>query len=154
MDRFNVTLSNNIFVKAGAVTDGHADGALRSAAPNALNGWHASFAMRGNIIVSAGPAPIFSPGSDAQWALSTFDHNVYWLAGGGATLFPDDQDLEAWQKVGCKGGELGGQDKHSALADPRFKDAAHHDFTLLPSSPALKLGFRQVDMSTVGPRRV
>jgi hypothetical protein len=33
-----------------------------------------------------------------------------------------------------------------------FKGAAAHDYTLLPGSPALKLGFKQIDMSTVGPR--
>jgi hypothetical protein len=48
-----------------------------------------------------------------------------------------------------------GQDKHSIVADPLFKDASKHDYTLLAGSPALKLpGFKQVDMSTVGPRPV
>ena len=46
----------------------------------------------------------------------------------------------------------GGQDKHSIVADPKFKDAAQGDYTLLPDSPALAHGFTQIDMSTVGPR--
>ena len=50
-----------------------------------------------------------------------------------------------WQKAG--------QDRHSVYADPLFKDVAAHDYTLLPDSPALKLGFRPIDVTTIGPRR-
>ena len=39
--------------------------------------------MRGNIITSTGPAPLFTPGSDLQWALSKFDKNLYWVDGQG-----------------------------------------------------------------------
>jgi hypothetical protein len=39
------------------------------------------------------------------------------------------------------------------VADPRFKDYAGRDFTLLPDSPALALGFKPIDMSDVGPRQ-
>jgi hypothetical protein len=49
-------------------------------------------------------------------------------------------------------GKLGGQDKHSVVADPQFTDAAKHDYTLQPGSPALKLGFQQIAISKVGPR--
>ena len=49
-------------------------------------------------------------------------------------------------------GKLGGQDKHSVVADPQFTDAAKHDYTLQPGSPALKLGFQQIEISKVGPR--
>ena len=43
-------------------------------------------------------------------------------------------------------------DATSVIADPLFADAAGHNFTLLPGSPALALGFQQIDMSDVGPR--
>lgn len=87
---YNVTLANNIFVKLGQTTSSHSDGALRSAAPTKTPNWHAAFNMRGNIITSTGPAPLFSGGSDLQWALSTFDNNVYWLDGDepDSKLFP------------------------------------------------------------------
>ena len=49
-------------------------------------------------------------------------------------------------------GKLGGQDKHSVVADPQFTNAAKHDYTLQPGSPALKLRFQQIDLSTIGPR--
>ncbi len=44
------------------------------------------------------------------------------------------------------------RDAGAALADPLFADAAAHNFTLLPGSPALALGFTNIDVSTVGPR--
>ena len=46
-----------------------------------------------------------------------------------------------------------GKDVHSIYSDPMFVDAANFDFRLKPESPAFKLGFRQIDLSTVGPRR-
>ena len=46
-----------------------------------------------------------------------------------------------------------GKDVHSIYADPMFADPAHYNFTLKPGSPAFSLGFKQIDMSSVGPRR-
>ena len=45
-----------------------------------------------------------------------------------------------------------GKDHHSIYADPMFVDPGRFDFRLQPGSPALKLGFRQIDLSQVGPR--
>lgn len=52
--------------------------------------------------------------------------------------------FEAWQQRG--------KDRRSRWADPGFVDAAAFDFRLKPDSPALELGFKPIDMSTVGPR--
>jgi len=38
------------------------------------------------------------------------------------------------------------------LLGSNWKDAKKHDFRLKPESPALKLGFKQIDVSNVGPR--
>jgi hypothetical protein len=44
-------------------------------------------------------------------------------------------------------------DRQSLYADPRFKNPAKRDFTLLPDSPAFELGFEPIDTSDVGPRK-
>jgi hypothetical protein len=44
------------------------------------------------------------------------------------------------------------KDTAAAVADPLFADAKGLNFTLLPGSPALAMGFQPIDMSDVGPR--
>lgn len=40
------------------------------------------------------------------------------------------------------------------IADPLFANPGSYDFRLRPGSPALKLGFHEIDMKNVGPRVV
>ncbi len=70
-----------------------------------------------------------------------FDRNLYFRLGGGPLHFAK-WTLKQWQSRD--------QDLHSLIADPRFRDAARDDFTLLPSSPAFKLGFKPFRLDTVG----
>lgn len=46
-----------------------------------------------------------------------------------------------------------GQDLHSIVADPQFRNLSDFDFTLEMDSPAFTLGYRQIDDSDVGPRQ-
>jgi hypothetical protein len=45
-----------------------------------------------------------------------------------------------------------GMEKGTIIADPLFTDAANFDFTLKCDSPALKSGFKPIDMTDVGPQ--
>jgi parallel beta-helix repeat protein len=86
------------------------------------------------------------------------DANLFWDVSGGSMpsgtgKFKDNADwylddaitLDQWRELG--------EDIHSKIADPQFKDLANYDFTLEEGSPALALGFKPIDMSDVGTRR-
>jgi len=48
-----------------------------------------------------------------------------------------------------------GNDQHSIIADPKCTDPENFDFSLSSDSPAFKaIGFKAIDLSTVGPRAV
>ena len=81
-----------------------------------------------------------------EWSKNKFkfDHNVYFDARPNAKPDFAGVSLQQWRARG--------HDKNSIIADPRFVDVQHDDFRLRPDSPALKLGFKPIDMSTVGPR--
>ncbi len=54
------------------------------------------------------------------------------------------QSFKEWQQRG--------KDRHSLYADPLFVNVSKLDFRLKDNSPAFKLGFEPIDMSTIGPR--
>ncbi len=75
-----------------------------------------------------------------------WDYNLYYHEGGEPVTFFSGKKytLAEWQAKG-----LG---RHSIVADPKFVDAKNRNFSLKPDSPAFKLGFKPIDISTVGPR--
>lgn len=73
-----------------------------------------------------------------------FDYNLYFRLGGGPLHF-SKWTFKQWQARG--------QDVHSLIANPEFRDPAHGNFTLLPNSPAFKIGFKPFDLGLVGPRK-
>ena len=74
------------------------------------------------------------------------DHNVYYCPGTKEPVIRAG-GADTWQEWLAKG-----FDAHSLLADPKFADAEHDDYTLAADSPALALGFVPIDTSGVGPR--
>ena len=87
---------------------------------------HLSFTFEHNIVYWS-DGPLLS----GNWSGTNFrlDHNLYFQKGGQAVTFAG-ASLADWQK-------RTGQDRHSRIADPKFVDAARHDFRLKPDSPAL-----------------
>jgi hypothetical protein len=103
---------------------------------------HLSFTFEKNIIV-------FDRGEllGGNWSGTTanFLHksNVYWDASARPVTFAEKKlSLADWQKRG--------QDVGSLVADPLFVDQAKRDFRLKPGSPALALGIKSIDVSTMG----
>jgi hypothetical protein len=100
---------------------------------------HSSFTLQRNIIYGKGTPMLGGNWSNGNYKL---DSNCYWDAGGQAPTFPGGLTLAQWQEKG--------HDTHSIVADPKFVDPDHFDFALQPDSPALKLGFQPIDVSTIG----
>jgi hypothetical protein len=79
--------------------------------------------------------------------LSEADHNLFYHPGGSYRVrfqFPTPNlTLDDWRATY-------GFDRNSIVADPLFRDAAAHDYTLLSNSPALALGFVNIDTSQIG----
>lgn len=69
--------------------------------------------------------------------------NCYWNASG-PVVFPESADLAARQATG--------QDAGSIVADPKFKDPDHGDFTPASDSPVWALGFEPLDPAAAGRR--
>ena len=99
----------------------------------------------------------------------TFEHNIVYFDQGrllgsnwsgdqfkmNANLYFDTRSAAPrFAGLGFGEWQAAGHDQDSRIADPLFVNAANFDFRLRPESPALKMGFRQIDMSTVGPRVV
>jgi hypothetical protein len=81
------------------------------------------------------------------------DYNLYFDASGAPVRFMD-MSLDEWRKKGAIDElQTEGLDTHSLVADPLFVNLEQDDYRLKPESPALKLGFRQIDLSGVGPRK-
>jgi len=82
---------------------------------------------------------------DGEWrgAGLRMDRNLFWDVRGG-DMRSLKRAWQEWRKLG--------QNSHSIIADPMFVAPQSYNFTLKPDSPAFKLGFQAIDISTVGPR--
>ncbi|MCK5802890.1 MAG: right-handed parallel beta-helix repeat-containing protein, partial [Lentisphaeria bacterium] len=110
---------------------------------------HVGVTFQRNILVSAG-APMFRQlcSDDSRRIVS--EGNLFWDTTRKEPLFcrkPESEEelgLEDWRELG--------HDRTSIVADPGFVDLEERDLTLAKDSPALRIGFRPIDISSVGPR--
>jgi hypothetical protein len=72
------------------------------------------------------------------------DHNIYFDTRSTTGDNSTQEALRAWQQRG--------HDLHSLFVDPLFAAPRKDDFRLQPNSPALRFGFRQIDLRGVGVR--
>jgi Right handed beta helix region/GH141 insertion domain len=78
----------------------------------------------------------------ARESLGIWDDNLYWDTAGPDRLRFFRHDWAAWRRLGL--------DRHSRIGDPAFVGVTAADFRLRPGSPALRMGFKPIDVSTVG----
>jgi len=89
----------------------------------------------------------------------TFERNIIYYGQGrllGGTWAGDGYRFKQNLYYDVRGSKipLTAQDTGAVIADPLFVNSGGYDFRLRPGSPALKLGFHQIDMKDVGPRVV
>jgi hypothetical protein len=84
------------------------------------------FAMEGNLVFAAGEIRVENPGAVAAWK-----GNLFFSKAGRYQGVPDGE----------------------TRTDPLFADPGKGDFGLKPDSPALKMGFKPIDLTGAGPRR-
>ncbi len=101
---------------------------------------HLSFTFENNIVIFDSGRLLGARWNDGKFVMK---NNVYWDRRAGAIRF----GTESWDEWRARGMDAG-----SVIANPLFVDAVNYDFRLRPESPALKLGFRPIDLSGVGPR--
>src|SRR5678815_5872387 len=106
---------------------------------------HISFIFTNNIVYFDSGNLLGSDWSNDHYVL---DRNVYFDTRAGA-----DPSKMKFGKTTFSEWKTRGHDEHSLIADPLFVDAAKCDFRLKSESPALKMGFKQIDLSTVGVRQ-
>ncbi len=105
---------------------------------------HVSFSFSNNIVYFDKGVLLGSTWKNDRFAM---DGNVYWdtrLAGKTDEMKFAGGTLEKWRARG--------HDQNSQIADPLFVAPQSDDYTLKDNSPALKLGFRPIDLRGVGPR--
>ena len=104
---------------------------------------HRSFVYEGNILCWSEGRMFDGYQNDPHWGHIGFRRNVYWLSTGAPVSF-NGIPMPDWQALG--------NDRDSIVADPLFVNAEKLDFRLRAESPALKMGFQQIDASLAGPR--
>jgi len=102
---------------------------------------HLSFTFERNLVYWKEGKLLGSNWTDDQYKM---DDNLYWNASGENFLFAKWSWTD-WQKRG--------QDLHSLIADPLFKNPDKYDFSLRSGSPARLIGFQPIDLRDVGPRK-
>jgi len=143
---------NNIFGNTNAATN--CDGSIRSSQwPNPCTGPDSygacsSFTFTTNIVdlgTNSGSVTLFGS-SPHSLDNMTFTSNDYWIDSGNiASMGFNSTNFAGWQSVG--------KDKNSIQSNPLFVDSKNDNWWSLQSnSPAFGLGFKPIDMSTVGPR--
>ncbi len=142
----NNTIFNNIYV--GASTPVHYG--------NVDSTRHEKVRFLRNIIYFSSPdaapyAAIWVNNNENSLPMES-DYNIIYHTGGeeprinwqNQVFGKDLSTFEEWKALGF--------DTHSIIADPLFVDPENHDYSLRPDSPALKMGFKPIDLSRVGLR--
>ncbi len=126
-------------------------------------GCNSSFAFEGNIVLLGAESGNATRNLHTAFCVEnhkeinglknmTWGSNVYYSLPLASQSLDDLVFSNSFEHLNFSAWQAEYKDETSVVADPLFADAANLNFTLLPGSPALALGFTPIDTSTVGPR--
>ena len=147
-DNFGHVVQNNIFANCGTLV-------TRAGDPGPMG---STGTLYRNIFYydSTKGQKVFQPDPWGNYD-APMNYNLYWDTSGKPPMllglgFDEwkEKTTDYWRNTLKR--QDNGLDHDSIVADPMFIDPDHGDFRLKPESPALKLGFRQIDLNTVGVR--
>ena len=100
--------------------------------------------LQRNIFYYTDPDAVLLSAGNLTPQVIRADRNLYFHAGGKELAFRGGgiRSFADWQRRGF--------DQNSLVADPRFVDPEHDDYSLRPDSPAFQLGFEPIDASKAG----
>jgi hypothetical protein len=106
--------------------------------------WNHHYAFENNIVWSASGSIFRIGGRLDQETFKQVDNNVYYNPNGHYSFgrIRDFKSLDNWHRMGL--------DTNTKFADPLFVDRENHDYRLKSDSPALTLGFENIDTSRIG----
>ena len=99
-----------------------------------------AYTYENNVVWSSSGAIFRIRGKMDEATFKRVDNNVYYNPDG--VYFFGQATLEKWRRMGL--------DVQTKYVDPLFVDRENGDYRLKPESPALALGFRQIDSSEIG----
>ncbi len=99
-----------------------------------------NYTYENNIVWTTSGAVFQIGGKVDHETFKRVDNNVYYNRDGRYSF--RQMTLDDWRRRGL--------DAHTQFADPRFVDRQQHDYRLQPDSPALTLGFQEIDATEIG----
>ena len=133
----NNTIFNNIFVDGNREQINYTNG----------GSYFGKIRLLRNIFYSSVPNQILYRVSGWHVLPMESDYNLLFHTKGKDFVIiklPYVKTLEDWKELGFE--------TNSIIADPLFVDLENDDYSLKPESPALKMGFKPIDLSRVGLR--
>ena len=95
---------------------------------------------------------LIKPPEQGPW-MEELDYNLFYndLGAFSARVITKERGQGQRKKMNMDEWRAMGFDQHSVYADPCFKDQENDDYTLNENSPALALGFKNIDFRSFGP---
>jgi hypothetical protein len=106
--------------------------------------WNHHYTFKNNIVWSSSGSIFRISGRLDQETFKQVDDNVYYNPDGHYSFgkMKDYKSLDKWHRMG--------HDTNTKFTDPLFVGRENHDYRLKPQSPALAMGFRNINTREIG----